>query len=124
MVMKKELIAPCGMNCGLCLHYLRAENKCPGCSSGRKVSGRCIKCTIKLCKDRQGEYCFNCDKFPCERLEKLDKRYRERYGMSEIGNLKTIKKNGIDALLAEEEQKWVNSEGTYCVHDKKLYSNE
>ncbi len=25
------LIAPCGMNCGTCLGYLREKNKCVGC---------------------------------------------------------------------------------------------
>jgi len=119
--MKQNLIAPCGMNCGLCLHYLRANNKCPGCFSGRKVNGKCIKCAIKLCKERQGEYCFNCDKFPCDRLKRMDKRYQEKYGMSEIANLKTIKEKGIESLLKQEEGKWVNSDGTYCVHDKKRY---
>ena len=122
--MKKELIAPCGMNCGLCLHYLREENKCTGCFSGRKVNGRCIKCGIKLCKERKGEYCFECDKFPCERLQRLDKRYREKYGMSEIENLKIIKEKGIDFLMESEEKKWINSEGVLCVHDKKRYKQE
>lgn len=27
----KSLIAPCGMNCGTCIAYLRDKNKCPGC---------------------------------------------------------------------------------------------
>ncbi len=121
MVMKKSLIAPCGMNYGLCVMYLRGKNKCPGCLSGRKVNSRCIKCGIKLCKERRGVYCYDCDKFPCERLMRLDKRYRERYGMIEIENLETIKEKGIQALLAKEEKKWVNTEGTYCVHDKKRY---
>lgn len=119
--MEKELIAPCGINCGICLHYLRAENKCPGCFSGRKVNGRCIKCGIRLCKKRHGEYCFECDQFPCERIKRLDKRYRERYGMSEIDNLETIKSKGLEYFLKQEEKKWVNSEGTLCVHDKKRY---
>jgi hypothetical protein len=119
--MDKKLIAPCGMNCGLCLHYLRAENKCPGCYSGRKVNGGCIKCGIKLCKKRQGEYCFECSEFPCERLNRLDKRYRERYGMSEIDNLSMIKVKGMDYFLSQEEKRWINSEGVYCVHDKKYY---
>lgn len=122
MVLNKKLIAPCGMNCGLCLHYLRAKNKCPGCFSGRKVNGKCIKCGIRLCKDRGGEYCFNCDKFPCERLKRLDKRYQEKYGMSEIENLENIRENGIKVFVANEKKRWVNSEGTYCVHDKKRYS--
>lgn len=119
--MDKKLIAPCGMNCGICLHYLREENKCTGCFSGRKVNGRPIKCGIKLCKDRRGEYCFDCDRFPCGRLKRLDKRYQEKYRMSEIENLKTIKKEGIRKFLVQEEKRWVNAEGTYCVHNKKRY---
>lgn len=119
--MDKELIAPCGMNCGLCLCYLRTNSKCGGCFSGRKVNGRLIKCGIKLCKDRKGEYCFECGKFPCDRLKRLDKRYQEKYGMSEIDNLKAIKEEGIESFLVREKEKWVNSRGVYCVHDKKRY---
>lgn len=121
--MEKELIAPCGMNCGLCSHYLRAENKCPGCSSGRKVNGGCIKCAIKLCQKRKGEYCYDCEEFPCDRLKRMDKRYQERYGMSEIENLKMIKEKGMDYFLREQENKWVNSDGVLCVHDKKRYKH-
>ncbi|MDO8507195.1 MAG: DUF3795 domain-containing protein [bacterium] len=116
-----KLIAPCGMNCGICLHYLRAENKCTGCFSGRKVNGRPIKCSIKLCKDRRGEYCFDCDKFPCERLDRLDKRYRERYGMSEIENLEFIRDKGMDEFIKRERGKWQSDKGILCVHDKKYY---
>lgn len=119
--MKSSLIAPCDMNCGLCLHYLRPENKCPGCFSGRKVNGKPIKCAIKLCQQRQGDYCFDCDKFPCDRLKRMDQRYQEKYGMSEIENLKNIKEKGIKAFLVDEEKKWQNSDGTYCVHDKNRY---
>lgn len=112
------------MNCGLCCAYLREKNKCPGCSSGRVVNSRCIKCSIKLCKERKGEYCFSCDKFPCDRLKRLDKRYQEKYGMSEIANLKIIKEKGIEFFLKQEEERWVNSEGILCVHDKKRYSEK
>lgn len=119
--MNKNLIAPCGMNCGLCLAYLRDKNKCPGCMSGRKVNGRCINCAIKLCKKRTGDYCFSCDAFPCDRLIRLDKRYREKYEMSMVDNLETIKNKGLDYLIKQEQKKWINSQGTYCVHDKKRY---
>lgn len=142
----KNLIAPCGMNCGVCLHFLREKNKCPGCFSGRKVNQRPIKCGIKLCIRRRGEYCFNCNdfpcseslaaiarnrihqtsttRFPCERLKRLDKRYREKYGMSEIENLVYIKKNGISKFLKEQSKKYISSKGIYCVHDKKYYGGE
>ncbi|NMC29931.1 MAG: DUF3795 domain-containing protein [Pelolinea sp.] len=119
--MEKELIAPCGMNCGLCRSFLRSENSCPGCLSGRVVNQVCIHCPIKQCKKRRGEYCFDCDSFPCERIQRLDARYRTKYGMSEIENLKTIQEKGIDLFLEQEEQRWVNEEGTFCVHDKKRY---
>ena len=29
--MKPILIACCGMNCNLCIGFLREKNKCPGC---------------------------------------------------------------------------------------------
>jgi hypothetical protein len=119
--MKKDLIASCGMNCGICLHYLREHNKCSGCFSGRKVNQKPIKCGIRFCKNRQGEYCFDCDKFPCERLNHLDKRYRNRYGMSEIENLKYIKDKGINKFLKSERKKWISDKGIFCVHDKNYY---
>lgn len=121
MTLNKRLIAPCGMNCGLCLHYLRAENKCPGCFTGKKINGRCIKCGIRLCQERHGQFCFDCAKFPCERLKRLDKRYQKKYGMSEIENLRYVKVNGIKSFLEREEKKWVNPEGVFCVHDRKRY---
>jgi hypothetical protein len=119
--MDKKLIAPCGMNCGVCIAYLRNKNKCPGCSFGRIVNKRCVNCSIKLCEERKGDYCFSCDKFPCERLKRMDKRYKEKYEMSLIDNLKAIKEMGINSFIKHEEIKWINSEGTCCVHDKKRY---
>jgi hypothetical protein len=53
----------------------------------------------------------------------MDKRYQERYGMSEIENLKMIKEKGMDYFLREQENKWVNSDGVLCVHDKKRYKH-
>ena len=87
------------------------------------MNGRLIKCGIKLCKKRHGEYCFQCPEFPCERLKRLDKRYREKYAMSEIENLKTIKEKGIEPFMKSEDEKWVTAEGVFCVHDKKRYSS-
>lgn len=109
------------MNCGVCVYHLREKNSCPGCLSGRIINKSCINCAIKLCKERKGDFCFDCDKFPCERLKRLDKRYKERYGMSEIDNLKTIKEKGIKALLKQEEKRWVGCDGILCVHDRKRY---
>lgn len=127
----KDLIAPCGMNCGVCLHYLRAENKCPGCFTGRKVNDKRIKCARRLCKKRTGDFCLpraeskgeGCDQFPCESITKLDERYRKRYGMSEIENLEFIKKHGIEKFIQEQEEKYCKDGKTFCVHDGNWYNN-
>ncbi|MGB6606408.1 MAG: DUF3795 domain-containing protein [Atribacterota bacterium] len=51
-------------------------------------------------------FCYECEKFPCSRLKDLDKRYRTRYHMSMIENLKFIKEHGIESYLEKEEEKW------------------
>ena len=117
----KNLIAPCGMNCGVCQAYLRSENKCPGCFAGRKVGGRLIKCGRRLCKKRKGKFCFECDEFPCDSIKRLDERYCAKYGMSEIENLQFIRDNGIEKFLAQQEKKYISEKGVLCVHDRKNY---
>lgn len=122
--MRKELIAPCGMNCGLCVAYLREENKCPGCFTGRKVNGKPIKCNRRSCTKREGSFCFSCPEFPCKSIQALDKRYREKHGMSEIENLEMIRDKGMEFFLKNEEKRWVNKDGVYCVHNKQRYKKD
>ena len=117
-----SLIAPCGMNCGICMAYLREKNKCPGCmgTDTNKTATR-VRCKIKNCKVFQkgnARFCFECDKVPCDHLSHLDKRYRTKYNMSMIENLENIKKLGIRKFIKNEEMKWSCSKcgGTVCVH--------
>lgn len=120
--MKESLVAPCGMNCGICLWHL-GERKCPGCRtgsrSGIKNCARVYRCPIF--KKNKYKFCFKCARFPCRGLKSLDKRYRERYGMSMIENLDFIKRNGIKKFLRREERKWTKNGKVLCVHDKKYY---
>jgi len=120
--MNIKLIAPCGMNCGICMGYLRERNKCPGCRL--QPLGSCRKCRIRLCAQTdKRKYCFTCNKYPCERLTHLDNRYRTKYGMSMTNNLVYIKRKGIDAFIRKEKKKWQNSKGTFCVHHRKYYKD-
>src|SRR5512146_1334521 len=102
-----SLIAACGMNCGICMAYLRDKKKCPGC--GGTVIGKpvyCIGCQIKnreFLQNVKPGFCFQCDRFPCARLKHLDKRYRTRYGMSMIENLENIRELGIRKFVANEK---------------------
>ena len=116
---KENLIAACGMNCGICMVYLREKNNCPGCraSDDEKPITR-TACKIKTCQKRDSEYCYTCTGFPCKRIKHLDNRYRKKYNMSMIENLLTIKESGIKKLLDMERNKWAcpSCGGTLIVH--------
>lgn len=120
--MKKENIAPCGMNCSVCKAYLREKNPCHSCTFAEQNMPKTrVNCKMRICNKRNGYFCYDCDYFPCDRLKHLDERYRTRYGMSEIENLEFIKKYGVDKFLKKERVKWSCSEGILCVHDKQCY---
>ena len=125
---KTAVIAPCGMNCGICLGYLREKRKCPSChGEDTNKPAYCIKCIIKNCEMiqlSQSKFCFECEKYPCQRLKQLDKRYRTKYNMSMIENLEYIKKFGINKFIRNEKIRWTCSDcrGTICVHTGYCYS--
>jgi len=116
------LIAPCGINCGLCRAYLRQKKPCGGCRGGSaNKSDSCLNCKIKNCgvlRQNRLEFCFKCSKFPCERIEHLDLRYRTRYHVSPIENLAVVKTRGIQYFLNQEKGRWTCREcgGTICMH--------
>jgi hypothetical protein len=61
---------------------------------------------------------------PCEKLAHLDKRYRLRYGMSMVENLKELKAKGMDEFLKNQQEKYrcPKCGGVVSVHDGKCYS--
>ena len=81
--MDEDMIAYCGMNCELCSAYLKKrKNPCPGC----KPRGMgCLHPGGKgLCEkvhNKEVEFCFECEDFPCKRLKNLDKRLRDETGL-------------------------------------------
>ena len=125
--MKTVLIAPCGMNCSLCVAYLRDKKRCPGCRniSNENEPKTRTQCTIKNCdqlKKDNWKYCSDkCEKFPCKRLKNLDKRYRTKYDMSMIANLENIKKLGIRKFIEKEKKRWIKGGKIFCVHRKEYY---
>jgi hypothetical protein len=116
------LLAPCGMNCALCGAFLRSRNKCSGCSGDDHGKAMTVMtCRIKNCTERRREhrdFCSQCASFPCERLNHLDKRYRAKYGMSMIENLRRIKTEGLRSFVQSEKTRWAcrGCGKTLCVH--------
>ena len=113
--MDEKMIAPCGMNCSLCIAYQsglkdlkkRGINRktCPGCvPRGEHCTHMAHTC------DKVGKgtvrFCFECEDYPCKRLKALDKRYRTKYHMSMIANLDSIRQNGMQKFLESQEAQW------------------
>ncbi len=121
----RNLIAPCGMNCGLCIGHLRDKNPCGGCfkKDDPNKHNQCRSCSIVNCErmaQTESGFCYECDKYPCTRLKNLDKRYRSKYGMSMIENLEFIRDNGLEKFLINEEIRWtckVCDTGLSCHRD-------
>jgi hypothetical protein len=118
----KSQIAPCGMNCGTCIAYLREKNRCPGCrviSADKAVSvQRCIIIKCVYLEKTKSKFCYECEKFPCKRMKQLDKRYSTKYRTSFIENLLMIKDKGIKEFLAFESGRRTcpNCGSTLSVH--------
>ena len=122
--MDTVLIAPCGMNCGICIAYLRDKNKCQGCRINPVIDKTSRStCIIKNCtylEETASGFCYDCEKYPCRRLKQLDKRYRTKYGMSMIDNLNLINISGLDSFVQAEVERWTcsNCDAMICVHRK------
>ena len=105
-----DLVAPCGMNCALCSRYLAQLNGlkrsgCPGC---RPRNQSCTylfgKCDGTPGATAQASFCFECELFPCKPLKRMDKRYRDNYGVSMIENLQFIRDRGLESFLDQQYQ--------------------
>ena len=107
----EDLIAPCGINCGTCIAYLREKkNRCHGCRHAElNIPSTRLNCSIKNCghlENAESKLCYDCRMFPCARLKHIDKRYRTRYHTSLIGNLVTIRETGMESYLENEVRRW------------------
>ena len=126
--MKSLHLAPCGVNCSVCIAYLREMNKCLGCRINfinKSITRAQFK--IKNCSELNKnnlKFCFKCKKFPFDRIKHMDRRYRTKYNMSTIENLENIKKLGIREFIKNEKIRWTCSkcEGIICVHRGYCYT--
>ncbi len=131
--MNEDLVAPCGLNCGACSGYLAysrgipkrrgAISHCKGCRARNK---RCAYLKDRCERIASGQFCYTCERFPCTRLQKIDRRYREHYSLSLIENLKRIEEVGLSAFVTGEiaRHRCDRCGGIICIHNGKCYDCE
>ena len=127
-----NLAAPCGVYCGTCRSYLLEKKNlyeekgyksgCNGCRIRHKKCAFIRKDCLALWK-KEIDFCFECDSFPCQKLQKLDAQYTEKYSVHMIGNLKRIQEIGPEEWLKEQEKLYICPDcgGEVCVHDAECY---
>ena len=130
--MKNNLAAPCGIYCGACRQYLLKEKNqfekrgyktgCMGCRIRNKKCSMIRRNCPELLENKI-EFCHECDGFPCSNLEKLDNKYRKKYYVSLIDNLRRIREIGAEKWLKEQEELYTCSScgGQICIHDEECY---
>ena len=128
-----DLVAPCGMNCGICKAYLAYSrgvpyrkgevSHCNGCLV-RNKNCAFVKRDCQKLRKKQIRFCYECSDMPCKNLAKIDKLYRARYGMSMVENQEMIREKGMDEFLRSQLEKYRCSScgDTISVHDGKCYT--
>ncbi|MHA1931970.1 MAG: DUF3795 domain-containing protein [Promethearchaeota archaeon] len=127
-----NLAAPCGMYCGTCRSYLLLKKNllkekgykhgCKGCRIQGKNCAH-IKKDCQVLRKNEIDFCFECENFPCQRLERLDSRYKMKYNVSFIINLERNRAVGAENWLREQEILYTcpECEGEICVHDAECF---
>lgn len=131
--MRHELLAPCGMDCSSCSFYLAYLNDIPKkrgrishCIGCRPRNKQCayLKGQCDLLPKNKIEFCFQCDKYPCDRLRRFDQRYRRTYGASPIENLEEIRRNGPVAFMRNQQKRnqCAKCGGMISIHNSKCFA--
>ncbi len=125
---KKELLAPCGLYCGVCrIYQAHRDNNlefkkdvlptlkdygaktvddiaCTGCLSDGVIFHFCRTCPVKDCiKNKEIKGCYQCDKFPCNIIndwpDPLDKKVMLRA-------IPTWRDLGTEKWVEKEEERY------------------
>jgi len=127
-----NLAAPCGIYCGACRQYLLWKKDlleergykigCKGCRI-RNKNCTFIRRDCPALRKKELEFCYECDKFPCQKLQKIDTHYQEKYSVNMIKSLKRIEEIGVEAWLQEQEELYTCPicEDEICIHDAECY---
>ena len=126
MLFTKEMIAPCGLDCSLCMFAHAKEKPCLGCNvdSDSKPAFCASWCKIIPCEKRVKngyEFCDECPDYPCEDMMERETRYTTAYPLKEspMQNLKDIRTMGMEAFLEQQRKRFTCAKcgGPICIHN-------
>ena len=92
--LKNILFAPCGMNwCSLHIFEIKTSVPVAGSKARIKQSllNNVLSQNVVICKIQDQNSVMIVEKYPCQRIKNLDKRYRTKYRTSFIDNLTMVK---------------------------------
>ena len=97
-----SLFSLCGLNCNLCPGFVRGN--CCGCSADSPCA---ITCAIAPCSVKHGnvEYCFLCEKYPCDKYEGFDQHDSMVLHRNIKKDVEKAKRIGIEAYKEEQREK-------------------
>ena len=98
---QNQLFSLCGLNCGLCPMFL--NKNCPGCGGGEGNQS----CKIARCSLEHGkiEYCYECEKYPCEKYQHIDDYDSFITHKRRKADLERAKNIGIEQYNLEQQKK-------------------
>jgi len=99
MMLQEWDISVCGLNCAKC--KMVGEGECKGCR-GPLEQHWTPGCVFQPCaKDRGHRYCFECDDFPCEKLQAFASDGYDHHRLA-VENMKRMKEIGLEKWLAQQ----------------------
>ena len=121
---KKKLVAPCGLYCAECVLFKtkdeldlmekmvaqgisREKLPCPGCrpNMGNCPLLECSICETYLCiSNRNLDFCFECNEFPCDKLNPAADKSTVLPHNIKIYNLCYMKEHGLSAWLEKSAE--------------------
>lgn len=98
---QNQLFSLCGLNCGLCPMFL--NKNCPGCGGGEGNQS----CKIARCSLEHGkiEYCYECEKYPCEKYQHIDDYDSFITHRRRKADLERAKNIGMEQYNHEQQEK-------------------
>lgn len=118
MASRKEMIAPCGIDCSICELHLAGEDDtikqyllakgvsesaipCKGCiPNGGNCPLMTTTCsTFKCTQENEVRFCFECSSFPCTKLYPSSDRADVLPHNLKLLNQAIIQNQGIDTLI-------------------------